>query len=61
MRGYACSNCGAKPNEKLNPPTTTKKLCRVCGKPLTVKMSTTETMVIAKIAAQTRKRKSEAG
>jgi len=59
MRGYACPNCGAKPNEKLKPPTTVKKKCLVCGKPLTVKMSTTETIVVAKVAAQPRKQKTE--
>ena len=61
MRGYACSNCGAKPEEKLRPPITAKKLCPECGKPLTVKMSDTETMVITKIATQSKKRKKAAG
>ena len=52
MRGYACPNCGAKQKEKMKPPVMAKTLCPICGKPLTVKMNDTETIVIAKIAFQ---------
>ena len=47
MRGYACSNCGAEPSEKLQPPTLVKRLCVVCGKPLVVKMNDRKTEVTA--------------
>jgi len=61
MRGFACSHCGARPKGKLKPPITAKTLCPICGKPLTVKMSTTETMVVAKVVARTQKRKPVTG
>lgn len=47
MRGYACSNCGAKMKDKLEPPSVSKRVCPVCGKPLVVKMSDKKTEVIA--------------
>ena len=52
MRGYACSNCGAKPKTKIEPPGMTRTHCHECGKPLTIKMSETETIVVAKVAAK---------
>jgi len=58
MKGYACCNCGAKPKEKLEPPSMIKTLCQTCGKPLIVKMSDTEITVTAKTAT-TRKHKKE--
>jgi DNA-directed RNA polymerase subunit RPC12/RpoP len=61
MRGYACSNCGAKPKVKMGPPGVIKTPCPVCGKSLIVKMSETETTVTAKITTDTRKRKKEYG
>ena len=57
MRGYACANCGGKPDEKLKPPTTAKKICPECGKSLMVKMSDTETMVVTKVASPLCKRR----
>ena len=45
MRGYACANCGAEFDEKLKPPTMAKRFCRVCNKPLVVKMNDRKTEV----------------
>jgi len=56
MRGYACSHCGAKPDNKVQPPGMAKAICPECGRDLTVKMSETETMVIAKVTPKSRKR-----
>jgi len=56
MRGYACSHCGAKSKSKMQPPSMGKAVCPECGRGLTVKMSETETMVIAKVTPKSRKR-----
>jgi len=47
MRGYACSNCGNEPEEMLQPPTIAKRRCKICGKPLVVKMNDRKTEVAA--------------
>lgn len=57
MKGYACSNCGAKPQEKVKPPSMVKRLCPVCGKPLVIKISDTEITVTAKLNAIPQKHK----
>ena len=58
MRGYACSHCGAKPKPevKIQPPGFSRTHCNECGKPLTVRMSDTETTVTARIVQKPSKR-----
>jgi DNA-directed RNA polymerase subunit RPC12/RpoP len=57
MRGYACSNCGAKAKEKLQPPNVSKKLCTVCGKSLVVKMNDKKTEVIVYFDTSSKRKK----
>ncbi|MCL2675119.1 MAG: hypothetical protein FWE84_00780 [Firmicutes bacterium] len=59
MRGYACSHCGAKFEDKLKPPSLAHTHCPECGKPLIVKMSITETTVTARIVVRQAKRQSK--
>jgi len=57
MRGYACSNCGAAPNVKVGSRSMASMPCTECGRLLTVKLTETATMVIAKVKPASKKRK----